>query len=147
MKNKLPNDDYLEIQQLVGRYQWMVDEGRAEEWADLYTNDGSFCRDGMPPVQGRDALKEVPRFVKVSWNGTLRHLSGSLYIEPGERAGEAITRYYNFVTTWTDAIPKMFTFALSELTLVRDGGEWRIHVHRVRELVPPLSTEVVQETK
>jgi hypothetical protein len=138
MKHKLPNEDFLAIQQLVGRYQWMVDEGQGEEWADLYTSDGSFSRDGVDPVQGHEALTQIPKWVKANWKGLLRHLSGSLVIEGGPNENEAIARYYNFVTSWTDGVPKMFSFALSELLLVRNDVDWKIKNHHVRELVPPL---------
>lgn len=140
MKNRLPTEDFLDIQQLVGKYQWLVDEGVGDAWADLYTSDGAFCREGLAPLRGYDALKEVPKFVKATWNGTLRHLSGSMYVERGHNDDEAIARYYNFVTTWTDGIPKFFTFALSELLLVRRDGSWKIKNHNVRELAPPQPT-------
>lgn len=136
-KKRLPVEDIVDIQQLIGRYQWLVDGGEADEWADLYTDDGLFAGGATQRFVGREQLKQVPLWVKSSWNGLMRHHSGSLYIERGASDDEALVRYYNFVTSWTDGEPKMFTFALSELKLVRRGEDWKIKEHHARQLVPP----------
>jgi bifunctional aromatase (cyclase/dehydratase) len=136
-KQDLGLRDVVEIQQLIGKYQWLVDDGEAEEWADLYTEDGVFTGGSAGSVRGREHLQRVPRGVKMRWNGALRHQCGSLHIERGTSDDEAIARYYNFVTTWADGVPKMFTFALSELRLVRQGEAWKIKEHHTELLAAP----------
>jgi hypothetical protein len=137
MTNVLPIEDHIAIQNLVGKYQWLVDDGKADEWADLYTADGVFNGGANQTFHGREQLRQVPMWVKSSWDGMMRHHAGSLFIERGATRDQAIARYYNLVTTWTGGEPKIFTFALSELRLVRQGEDWKIAEHVARQLVPP----------
>ena len=137
MGKRLPAEDLVVIQNLIGKYQWLVDEGNADEWAELYTEDGLFDGGATQRFVGREQLKQVPLWVKSSWNGLMRHHAGSAYIECGASDDEAVARYYNFVTSWTNAEPKMFTFALSELHLVRQDDDWKIKRHYAKQLLAP----------
>jgi hypothetical protein len=136
MKN-VSVEDFVTLQNLVGKYQWLVDGGDSEGWASLWTEDGVFSGGATEPFAGHDALKQVPAWVKQGWGGALRHHAGSLYAEYGSTADEAIVRYYNLVTTWNEAAPKLFTFAISEMRLVRISGQWKIKSNAVTSLAPP----------
>jgi len=54
----------------------------------------------------------------------------------GKTRDEAIVKYYNLVTTWNEEVPRLFTFALSEMRLVRRGDGWKIATNTVRNLAP-----------
>ena len=137
MGKRLTVEDHHAIQNLVGEYQWLVDEGRSDEWADLYTEDGFFDGGAAQRFVGREQLKGVPAWVKSGWNGLMRHHAGSLYIERGANDDQAVARYYSLVTTWTDAEPKLMTFALCEWHLVRRGESWKIKEHYAKQLLSP----------
>ncbi len=127
-------EDHVAIQNLIGEYQWLVDGGDSDGWAALWTEDGAFLGGATEPFVGHAALKEVPAWVKSSWDGQLRHMTGSMFIRYGASQDEAIARYYNLVTTWHEEPPALFVCALSEMTLVRIGGEWKIRRNLVKNL-------------
>ena len=133
---KVSTDDYVAIQQLIGEYQWRVDDGR-DDWIEFWCEDGVFEGGAAQVFRGHEELVQVPRWVKSSWDGAMRHQSGSIYIEHGDTVDTAIARYYNLVTSWNEAEPKLFTLALSKMTLVRKGAEWKIQRMDAKQLVPP----------
>jgi hypothetical protein len=144
MSKNVSLEDFVAIQNLIGRYQWLVDSGDSEGWAGLWTEDGAFTGGATQPFIGREELKKVPAWVKTGWNGALRHLSGSFCVEYGAGKDEAVARYYNLVTTWNGAQPKLSTMALSEMRLLRRNGEWMIAANHVTTLIPPLAYGTTQ---
>jgi hypothetical protein len=127
-------EDHVAIQNLIGEYQWLVDDGDSEGWAALWTADGAFVGGATEPFVGHEALKGVPAWVKASWNGQLRHTTGSMFIRYGADQDEAIAKYYSLVTTWHEEPPALFVCALSEMTLVRVDGRWKIRRNAVTNL-------------
>jgi hypothetical protein len=51
----LTADDRLEILNLLGKYNFAIDFGEAEAWADTFTGDGIF-ESPLSTASGRDAL-------------------------------------------------------------------------------------------
>ncbi len=134
MSGRISVEDHIAIQNLIGEYQWLVDGGDSEGWAQLWTVDGAFIGGATESFIGHAALKQVPTWVKSSWNGQLRHTTGSLFIRYGASVDEAVAKYYNLVTTWHEEPPALFVCALSEMTLVRISGEWKIKSNVVTNL-------------
>jgi len=128
-------EDYVAISNLLGRYQWLVDEGHADEWAALWLEDGVFIG-GAADRRGHEQLRAVPRQVKDSFDGRMRHHMGSFHVEYDATRDEACAQYYNFVTTWTDAGAAFFTMALCTLQLVRHAATWRIKSNTTQRLLP-----------
>jgi len=135
MAKNVSIEDFIALQNLVGRYQWLVDEGDSDGWAALWTEDGAFVGGATQSFIGHEQLKQVPAWVRTGWNGALRHLTGSFYAEYGASANEAIVKYYNLVTVWNEAQPKLFTLAVSRMRLVRRADEWKIAENSVTNLV------------
>ena len=133
---KVTTEDFVAIHQLVGEYQWQVDDGE-DSWVNFWTEDGVFCGGATQVFTGHKELVEVPRWVKNSWGGLMRHQSGSFFVRYGDTNDVAIAKYYNFVSSWNEAEPKMFTMALSTMTLVRQGDGWKIKRMDATQLVPP----------
>jgi uncharacterized protein (TIGR02246 family) len=52
----LSAEDRVEIMQLVARYNQAADARDSAAWADTFTEDGVFIKDGRPEVKGRSAL-------------------------------------------------------------------------------------------
>ena len=91
-KGSLTPQDYIEIQQLVAKYAYAIDEctNKGYDYADLYTPDGSFgtSRNGKPGTRwvGRDRLAEAARggmsdCKDVPWAGIV-HMLVNHVIEP-----------------------------------------------------------------
>src|SRR5690349_3599799 len=66
MSGKLAStEDFVSIQNLMGLYQWCVDEGDEEGYSNLFCEDGAML--GLPEVmgppesfRGREGLKRIP---------------------------------------------------------------------------------------
>jgi hypothetical protein len=134
---KISVEDWVEISNLIGKYQWLVDEGD-ESWADLFTEDGAFtgARDGY---HGRDALQRAAALTLASFEGKMRHSPGAVWIEYGETTDEAFARYYSLVTTWfEDPGPEFFNMALCRVHLLRIDGTWKIKSNTMKGLAKAL---------
>ena len=88
----LTPQDYIDIQQLVSKYAYAIDEctNKGYDYADLYTPDGSFAtsRNGkvLNRFEGRDRLAEAARggmqdCKDVPWAGIV-HMLVNHVIEP-----------------------------------------------------------------
>ena len=134
MKN-ITSDDYVAIQNLLGKYQWLVDEGDSEGWADLWVEDGVFTG-GSETRNGREELKNVPKQVDEGFKGRLRHHIGSFHAAYGSTTDEVHVNYYNLVTTWVATEGARFmTMALSSIHLVRMNGAWKIRSNTTQRLL------------
>ena len=91
-KPTLTTQDYIDIQQLVAKYAYAIDEctNKGYDYADLYTADGSFgtSRNGKPGARyvGRERLAEAarggrPDCTDVPWAGII-HMLVNHVIEP-----------------------------------------------------------------
>src|SRR6516165_1480051 len=101
-------DDVLAVQDLLGRYCWYLDEGRGEQWAGLYTDDGIFEGTRPTPVVGRAALSKVPPELKERGQGRMRHQYGNLYLERGANESTLVARFYNQLTAWSGEGGQLF---------------------------------------
>lgn len=131
----VPVEDQLEVQDILGRYCWYMDENRGPEWAALFTEDGVFEGTRPEPVVGREALTAAPDQTWSRFQGGLRHLYSNLYLERGTNENELIARYYNQVTLWDDGA-KPIMLALSTVTLVRADADapWLIKRNSIKVL-------------
>jgi 3-phenylpropionate/cinnamic acid dioxygenase small subunit len=132
MGKKVSLEDRAEVMDVLARYCWHVDEGDADEWADLWTEDGVFAGVTPQPIRGREALKAVPGW---SLSGGCRHKLVNAVLDYGENTDEMIVRCYNFVTGWLgDA--KFNSLAVARYHLVRRGDTWKIKSNQVRMQMP-----------
>ena len=117
-------DDHAAITDLLARYSWLVDEGEGEAWADLWTEDGRFT--GIPePLQGREALRQMPPALRTGFDGKLRHHISNVLLTPGANTEEAQVKAYSMVSDWR-AGGRLLTFAKVTFSLVRQSGSWKI---------------------
>jgi len=119
-------EDYVAIDDLLGRYCWLVDAGDEEGWAALWEDQGVFTGIAPEPIVGREALKAVPRDVRSIADGKMRHFVGNLHCDYADD-GKAvvIARYYNFVTSWMQG-GALVCLASSTVTLGRTATGWLI---------------------
>ena len=88
-RSTLTAQDYIEIQQLVARYNFALDtcSNNGYDYADLFTADGSY---GGPRAQGREKLAEVSGGGSAGCQDKRRlpgpdnvlHVTSNLVIEP-----------------------------------------------------------------
>lgn len=116
--------DYVSILDLLARYNWAVDEGDADTWSHLFTENGVFA--GTHPVDtvGRNALRQIP-LNSGSISGPMRHVVGNLHCDYGEDENTIVAKYYNCVSYWHQE-GKFAVLALATAQLVRDGDSWLI---------------------
>jgi hypothetical protein len=133
---KVTVEDYVAIMNLLGEYQWLVDNGDAEGWVNLWTEDGSYSGGTAEPYVGREQLKRIPEWVKSGWDGKMRHHAGSSFVKYGADTNEIVASHYNLVTTWNEKEPRLFAFSLSEVFFIRQGDDWKI----TRKTTVPLNT-------
>ena len=117
----------LAIQELCARYCHTIDSQDSEGWAQCFTPDGVFEFDGWA-IRGRPALAEYAEVhARVM---RCRHLTlNCLYEVSGDRAtGRSTT----VVTLATEGGYKILGQGAYEDQMVREGGQWRIALRRVR---------------
>jgi hypothetical protein len=136
-KKKVSIADRTEAMEVLARYCWHVDEGDAEEWADLWTEDGVFAGVTPEPIRGREALKHVPG---TSLAGGSRHNLTNLICDYGDTEDEMTVRGYNVVFSWM-AGGAIVCNAVALYKLVRRGDTWKIKSNQVRMQVPPNSPQ------
>jgi 3-phenylpropionate/cinnamic acid dioxygenase small subunit len=121
----LSTRDYIEIQQLYARYVTVLDQGRAEEYAGMFTADGEFARgraaghanDDRTPIKGTKALIDYVR------NVDARHFITNIVITPTREGakGSCYLLLYSKVST----SPTMMETAIYEDQLVRTAKGWK----------------------
>ena len=77
-QQKLTAQDYAEIDQLYARYNFSIDSGDAEGWADTFTPDGVFRGN----TEGRAALVELATNFYKGQGGAARHWNTNLVVTP-----------------------------------------------------------------
>jgi hypothetical protein len=118
-------EDWVEIANLIGQYQWLVDEGDPA-WADLFTEDGAFLSQAGQGWRGRQALREAALSTQTYFAGAMRHSPSAIRIDYDGSRDEALARYYSLVSTWfAEPGPEFFNMALCTARLTRVGGDWK----------------------
>jgi hypothetical protein len=124
--------DFLAVQNILGAYQWHVDEGNGEEWAALFLDDGVFDSAYAGLVRGHAQLKAIPPATAAA---AMIHLSGSMHMHYGASTDEVWAKYYSLVTTWKPGEGgRFFCLALYTTQLVRADGGWKIKLAKTEVL-------------
>ena len=91
-------DLYAQVQQFYARQMGLIDDGKPDEWAATFTEDGIFAEPSRldDPLQGRDAIRESCRARKerlAKEQIDFRHWLGMLDVRP-QPDGSLRTRAY-----------------------------------------------------
>lgn len=117
-----------EITELYARYAHHYDQGRAEEFGDLFTEAASFLPGpGRDPVTGREAITAMVRGAGTP-NGT-RHLVSTVMVDLGP-AGTATGAAYVQAVTADERAVRLVTLGHYTDKFRYEGGAWRFHLHR-----------------
>ncbi|MEV4357911.1 nuclear transport factor 2 family protein [Nonomuraea sp. NPDC004186] len=137
---RLTCDQRQEIIDLYARYSHAFDEGRADELAALFTEDGVFEREGAAPVIGRDGLAALVRATAERAPG-MRHLVSNILVEASE-AG-ALGQAYALALVVGDTDLRLATFGRYDDEFVPTPEGWRLRVRRFTPFVPAVLANAV----
>lgn len=127
---RLSADDRCEIEQLMARYAFCDDNGDAEQWASLFTEDGQFTGLGKQPVVGRAALLEFAqkRWLEKPEVRKRTHWVSNIVITPTDD-GATAESYQMTIDRGADGLRVKGVTGKSDV-LRKVGGEWRFQSRR-----------------
>jgi len=123
----VPIADRVDIDNLFSSYAYMIDDGDADGWIDLFVEDGVFDVPGLNRGEGPEGLRNVRNRVIGGSQGNWRHSATNVLVTPGEHGDEVNVRMRTLVTDWNQE-PAGLQFNDYQGTLVRIAGHWRIKV-------------------
>jgi len=119
------SEDYVAVADHYGRYNWAVDEGDADGWAQCFTEDGAFLGAIPENPVGHEELRKIP-LTSGKPGGPLRHMAVNLHCDyDGNDKDTIIAKLYNAVSNW-DGEGKWFVCSVVTARLVRNGDGWLI---------------------
>jgi hypothetical protein len=134
--NMISTDDWVQINDVVSRYFWAIDEADGPAWAQLWTEDGVLMEPGRQAVRGHAALTETAGMVKQHFGRGMRHTVSNLVCDyAGEDRDRVTAKFYSHVTLY-EQLSGTFGMALCQAEFVRQGGAWKIASNTVDFLVP-----------
>jgi ketosteroid isomerase-like protein len=120
--------DSYAIQDLLARYCWFFDEGDADGYASLWTDDGELTGFG-DPVRGLPALRKLLERSYADSKGKLRHVLTALTMSYGRDPDSVTAKGYNVVIRWESGGQLLFNVK-ETFELRRTDTGWRLtHVH------------------
>jgi hypothetical protein len=115
--------DWMEINEFLSRYCWAIDEGDAETFASLWTEDGALTG-VLQPRHGRAELEALALENFERHGRRMRHVYSNLICEYGPAgAGEVRVRFYNHARVLGEGA-RSLGLALCHATVVRIDGQW-----------------------
>lgn len=122
-------EDRLAILDLCARYNYAVDSGASEDWADTFTDDGVF--DGpVGHAEGRAELIAFCDRLAQEFPGAMHFTDNHLFEADGD--GVRHRCFLSFQAP-TDAGTDIMLLAYED-QVVRAGGGWRFRERRVAPL-------------
>lgn len=123
----LTEGDRIEIIELASRYNHAIDHRRAEEWADLFTEDGRFIAGGELKGEGRAQLEAYIHKAAAAGHKS-RHWTSNALIE-GDGNMAKLKLYVMAISISGEIRP--YIMGEYDDTLVKVGGRWKFKERRV----------------
>jgi hypothetical protein len=117
-------EDQLAIRELTARYNYAIDEGRADDWVATFVPDGTFESTALGTFTGAEALKGFATGYIAAVTG--RHCTSDWVVEVN--GDDAWQRCY-LIAVNNAAAPVIAATAVYEDVLRRTADGWRF-VHR-----------------
>jgi len=120
--------DELEIRNLIARIAQLADHGDVEEYARLFTEDGSWEFPGAPRQGRPDILagaRERRSQLVTGPGSATRHIIATVAVRVEDAATATADSYFQF---WRDTAtsPTLFNMGHYHDLLRREDGAWRI---------------------
>ena len=125
----LTQQDKDDIVELVARYNWHIDHWEAEEWADLFTEDGVLIAGGTERCRGRAARTEYVAVRRRTGKPKIRHWAGNFIID-GDGA-TARLRCYVKAYLIDDGLGAPYVMGEYDDTLTKIDGKWKFVERRM----------------
>ncbi len=135
----LPVEDELAIRNLLARYGHLLDEGAPEDWAALFTDDGSWHRvnsapstlggSGLPAEvrSGRAVLTQMAKEVAQDlFRRRCRHQLTDVYVEAGGTPTSARGLARALITDFRDGPGKIAMVGSYKFEFAKIAEGWRI---------------------
>lgn len=138
MSGGLALEDRQAIEDLIHRFYWLVDEGRASEGATLFTADASITFGPGAPRPGTTSGADLgPMLVarQAMTHVLTRHVLSNLQMEPCAD-GSVIVRLLMTLYRTEDGTRAPTPNTIADVTevVVRDGGAWRFARREIRPI-------------
>ena len=121
----VPIQDRVDIDNLFSAYAYTLDDGNANGWIALHTEDGAFDVPGLNRFESPEGLRAIADIVIEGSQGNWRHIVTNEPVTPGASGDEVAVRLRTLVTDW-NVDPAGTQFNDYRGTLVRINGHWRI---------------------
>ncbi|MFF4251881.1 nuclear transport factor 2 family protein [Streptomyces sp. NPDC001663] len=126
---------YQEIQQFYARQMHLLDDGRVEEWAQTFTEDGVFAANAQPvPAVGRAAITEAAAKATAAYAEAgvqRRHWLGMVSVESATASAVTARCYALVIETPRGGRPEIKASTLCEDRIVRVDDTWQIQDRRI----------------
>jgi uncharacterized protein (TIGR02246 family) len=126
-------EDEDHVRRTLAEYSRFFDDGRVDEWADLFTEDARFVVSGQV-TEGRDAIGKYMTTVHSTGGRGLHVTTNTLVDVDGETA--TATTDYLYVRP-TAAGLAIISAGRYDDRLVRDGRRWRFAQREITMLAAP----------
>jgi uncharacterized protein (TIGR02246 family) len=129
----VPADLYTRVQQFYVHQLGLLDQGRPDDWADLFTEDAEFVEVTRNRLRGREAIRAAmrARAEQVTTRGLdfFRHWLGMLHVEQRDDDSLRTRSYALAMYTPTGGDLNVYANVVCRDVLVRQHGQWLVH-HR-----------------
>ena len=124
---RLPDAEYLAIQQLYARYCHVLDRGDGEAFAACFTEDGEFTGGRGPGLAGdvRTPLKGRAVLAAAGATSGTRHFYANLVLTPTADPNTVKGSVYLLLYTARTTPPSFVETAIYDDTLVRTPEGWK----------------------
>nr|WP_267889361.1 nuclear transport factor 2 family protein [Streptomyces sp. NBRC 110035] len=126
---------YVSVQRFYAEQMRLLDEGRAEEWAATFTEDGVFGQNsGAEPVRGRTAISAAVRANQARLAADpqqRRHVFAMLTVDPAADGAVRARSYAQVLVTPPGGPTVLHLSAVCEDELVPAAGGWAVRHRQV----------------
>jgi hypothetical protein len=137
-------EDEAAIRRLITIYSQLLDDGRYDEWTDLFTKDATFSVWDRTFV-GRDGVREGIEGLRPPYPG--KHVAFATIVEIAGDTALAWTDFVSLADTGPGEWGRSYGIATAARyydEVVREGGRWRFAARRIRMAGDPLPAGAVE---
>ena len=127
----LTSDDLVEIQQLYATYNWALDSGDSEGYANTFTADGAFNNN-----VGHEAIKKFADGFHAGFGSHVKHWNTNLLITPTVSGAKG--QVYLVLVDFAGMPATIVTSATYSDELVKTADGWRFTKRATKgDVAPP----------
>jgi hypothetical protein len=121
---------HAEIERFYAAQMQLLDRGAVKDWADTFTEDGTFAASGLPaPVRGRDTIATSAgrAYEERTARGVVhRHWLGMLVVDPSSEDVVRARSYALVIEVPVGGSPALHRSTVCDDVLIRDVDRWLV---------------------